>query len=250
MRLPLLRRQVQNPHVLPVCTPRLLRHQCVIGPPVRHGRVQVLSVHITRERPRLPYQPVDHVPIVDAVLPLATQSFHRLHQRSRVPHLDLLRTKPRFQPLPPQPRRHRVRILLHLDRAPLAHPHPLTLQRLQPTLRQRTQPRLLLRKLLGPRRIPPGQQHTRKLPVVLGTDEVAAATQQQFLVQRFLETPMPLLAIAVLMAAVGVRGLGRHPVVTHQGLIAGRVLFEVAVVMHGQRHAIRAVSRGRRAQFP
>jgi hypothetical protein len=61
---------------------------------------------------------------------------------------------------------------------------------------------------------------------------------------------MALLAIAVLVAAVGVSGFGRHAVVTHQGLILRRVLLRVAVVMHRQRHAVGAVPFGRCTQFP
>jgi hypothetical protein len=177
-RLPLLRRHLQDPHVLPVGTPRLLRLQRVIGPPKRHRRVQVLPVHVACERPRLPHQPVDHVPIIDAVFRLAPQPLHRLDQRTRVPNRDDLGADARFHPLPHQPRRHRVDILLHLNGAALAHPRPLTLQCLQSSWRQRTQPCLLRLKRLGPAGIPPILQSTHELPVFLPTGEVTAATQQ------------------------------------------------------------------------
>jgi hypothetical protein len=190
------------------------------------------------------------VTIVDPVLRHATQPFHRLHQRTRVPHLDDLGTDPRLDPLPPQTRRHRVGVLLHLDRRTLAHPHALTLQRFQPTLRQRTKPRLLLGKRRRPARVPPGHQGTQELPVVLPAGEVPTATQKQLLLQGLLETPMALLAIPVLMAAVGVRGFRRHPVVTQQRLIPRRVLLGVAVVVHRQRHAVRAMTPGHTAQVP
>jgi hypothetical protein len=249
-RLPLVRGQMQQQQVFPIRSSWLLRQQSVIGTPEGQRRIQVRAVHVARERPRLTHQPVDHVPIVDAMVRLTTQPLHRLHQRFPVPHLDPLGADPRFHPLTSQPRRHRVSVLLHLDRAALAHPHPLALQRLQPPRRQRTQPRLLLLKLLGPARIPPGLQHTHELPVFFATAKVSAAAQQQFLFQGLLETPMALLAIAVLVAAVGVRGFGRHAVVAHQGLILRRVFLRVAVVMHRQRHAVGAVPLGCRAQFP
>jgi len=181
------------------------------------------------------------MPVVDAMLRLATQPFHRLHLRTRVPHLDHLGAAARLHPLADQTRRHRVGVLLHLDRAALAHAHPLTLQRLQTTRRQRPQPRLLLLKLLPAARVPPSHQRTRELPVILAADEIPAATQQQLLRQRVLETPMALLTVAVLVAAVGVGGLRRHTVVTHQRLIPRRVLLEVAIVVNGQRHAIRSM---------
>jgi hypothetical protein len=241
---------MQQPHVFPVCTPGIARHQGVVSPPVSHARIHVLAVHVARERPGLARQPVDHVPIVDAMLRLPTQPLHPLHQRSRVPYLDHFRTHARFYPLSTQPRRYRVNVLLHLNRAALAHPHPLAFQRFQTPRRQRTQPRLLLLKLVSPARIPPGHQRPHELPVVLAAGKISAAAQQQFLLQGLLETPMTLLAIAVLMAAVGVRRFGRHAVVVHQSLIFCRVLFGVAVVMHGQRHAVGAMTLRRRAQFP
>jgi hypothetical protein len=190
------------------------------------------------------------VPIVDAVIRLATQPLHRLHQRTCVPHLDDLGSDPHFQPLPEQPRRHRVDVLLHRNRAALAHPHLLTFQRLQPPLRQRTQPRLLLWKRRRPAGIPPILQEAHELPVLLPTGEVATATQQQFLLQRLLEAAMALLTVAVLVAARRVGRLGRHTVVTHQGLIPGRVLLGVTVPMNGQRHAVGAMPLGHAAQFP
>jgi hypothetical protein len=180
-RFPLLRRQVQDPHVLPARTLRLLRHQRVVGAPVRHGWVQVLAVRIARERPGFAYQPVDHVTIVNPVFRLAPQAFHLLHQRTRVPHFDLFGTDARLDRLSHQPRWHRVQVLLHLDRAALAHPHLLPLQRLQPTLRQRAQPRLLPLKSLPAAPIPPGHQRTHELPVLLTTAKVPAATQHQLL---------------------------------------------------------------------
>ncbi|HWY88461.1 MAG TPA: hypothetical protein VNX28_17245 [Gemmataceae bacterium] len=210
--LPLMRRHVQQPHIFPVCTLRLLRLERVIRPPKRHTRVQLFAVHIARKCPRLPHQPVDYVPIVDPVLALTTQALHRLHPRPRVPHLDLVRTDPRFHPFPDQPRRHRVRVLLHLDRAPLAHTHPRPFQRLQPLYRQRMKPCLILPKLLPTARVPPRHQRPHELPVVLAAAEVTTATQQQGLVQLLLETPMPLLAITVLVAARRIRRLGRHAI--------------------------------------
>jgi hypothetical protein len=69
-RLALPRRQVQHPHVLPVCTLGLLRLQGVVSTPKYQRRVKVGAIHVTRERSRLPHQPIDHVPIVDAMLVL------------------------------------------------------------------------------------------------------------------------------------------------------------------------------------
>jgi hypothetical protein len=190
------------------------------------------------------------VPVVDAVLRLAVQPLHGLHPRPRVPHLEHLGAQPHFHTLPDQPRRHRVRVLLHLDRAPLAHLGPLPLQRLQTTPRQRTQPPRLLPEPVPAACVPPGHQGTHEPQVRLTAGEVPAAAQQQLLLQRLLQTPVALLAIAVLVTAGGIGGLGRQAVVPQQRLIPGRVLLGVAVVMHRQRHAVGAVPLGHAAQLP
>jgi hypothetical protein len=109
---------------------------------------------------------------------------------------------------------------------------------------------LLLLKLAGAARIPPGHQRTHELPVLLPAAEVPAATQQQLLLQRLLEAAMALLAVAVLVPAVRIRGLGHHAIVTHQGLITGRVPLGVPVLVNGQRHAVGAMTLGHPPQFP
>jgi hypothetical protein len=60
---------------------------------------------------------------------------------------------------------------------------------------------------------------------------------------------MGLLAVAVLVAAVRVGRLGLESVRRQQRPLAGRVLLGVAVVVDGQRHAIRAVPLRHPAQF-
>jgi hypothetical protein len=241
---------VQEAHVLAVRTPGLLRHQRVVGPAEGHRRVQLLAIDVAGKRPRLPHQPVDHVPVVDPMLRLTTQPLHGLHPLPRVPHLEHLGTQAHFHPLPDQARRHRVRVLLHLDRAPLAYLGPLPLQRLQTTPRQRTQPPCLGPELVPAARVPPRPQDAHELQVRLTAGEVAAPTQQQSLLQRLLETPVALLAIAVLVTAVRIGGLGRQAVVPQQRLVPGRVTLGVAVVMHRQRHPVGAMPLGHAAQFP
>ena len=86
----------------------------------------------------------------------------------------------RFDPLPDQTRRHRIRVLLHLDRAALAYPRPLPLERLQPLPRQRTQPRLFLGEFLLPSRVPArhhvGLHPGHQLPDLRGGGLVQTAT--------------------------------------------------------------------------
>jgi hypothetical protein len=244
------RGHMQDPHILPVGTIATLLTQRIIGLPKRRGRIQILAIHVTRERPGLAYQPIDHVAIVDAVLRLTTQALHRLHQRARVPDLDLLAADACLHPLAFEPGRDRVGVLLYLDRRPLAHAHTLTLQAFQAPTWQRPQPRLLRRELHAATPIAPRHQRTHELPVFLPAREITTATQHQLLIQGFLKTPMALFTIAVLVPAVRIGRLGGDTVVPHQRLIACRVLCRIAFVIHRQRHAVRAMTLRHAAQFP
>jgi hypothetical protein len=190
------------------------------------------------------------MPIVDAVLRLATQTIHPLHQAARVPDLDRLGTDPCFHPLAHQPRRHRVDVLLDQDRAPLAHAHLQPFLGLQPLPWQRTQQCLLLLQTSRATGIAAILDRTHQLPVLLPAGKVATATQQQFLLQRLFEAAVALLAIAILVAAGRVGCLGGHTVVTHQSLVARRVLLRGTVLVHRQGHAVGAMPLRHAAQFP
>jgi hypothetical protein len=61
---------------------------------------------------------------------------------------------------------------------------------------------------------------------------------------------MTLLAIAVLVPAVGVGRLGRRPVVPHERLVLRRVLLGMPFLVHCQRHAVRAMTLGHATHFP
>jgi hypothetical protein len=188
--------------------------------------------------------------VVDVVLLLAAEPLHRLHQRPRVPDLDLRRADPHLDRLADQPRRHRVGVVLHPDGAAPAHLDPLPLHRLQPAGRQGPQAGQLRRQLLVPAGVAPRHQLAQELPVRGPADEVAAAAQQQRLRDRLLEAAVPLLAVAVLVPARRVGGLRLQPVMGQQRPVLGRVLLGAALVVDGQRHAIGAVPLRHPAQFP
>jgi len=190
------------------------------------------------------------VPVVDVVLVLPPQPRHLLHQYFRVPDLDLLHADPRLDVLPDQTRRHRVGVSTYLDRAALPYPHPSAFLRLQPTRRQWSQGRQLLRQRRRPPRVAPLHQLTQKSLVLRATREVPAPTQQQCLRHRFLKSPVALFAVPVLVAARRVRRFAPHSVVLEQSPIPHRELLRLAVRVHRQGHSIRAVSLGRPAQFP
>jgi hypothetical protein len=52
-RFPFLAGQVQQTHILLVRTPRLLRHQRIVGPAIGLGRIQIVPVHVAGKGTRL-----------------------------------------------------------------------------------------------------------------------------------------------------------------------------------------------------
>jgi hypothetical protein len=83
------------------------------------------------------------VTIIDVVLVLSAQPGHALHQGVGVPHLDLLDADPHFDDLTDEPGRHRVAVVLHLERTAVPYPQPPAFLRLQALCRQSTQGRQL-----------------------------------------------------------------------------------------------------------
>jgi hypothetical protein len=181
---------MQQTHILLVGTPWLLRHQGVVGPPIGQRRIQIFAVHIAGERPRLPHQPADDVPVVDLMLVLAPQARHPLHQFLGIPDLDGLHANPRLNLLADQTRRYRVGLVFDADGAPPPHTHALPLQALEPVPRQGPQVGHLVGDFRRPASIPLPLHGQHQLPIVVTAGEIPAATQQQRLLHRLLEMPM------------------------------------------------------------
>ena len=248
LRLPALRRLLQDLQVFPIRPSGLLQHQLVVGLAERRRRVQFFAITVAGERPGLAHQPIDHMAVVDPMMVLAAQSRHRLHYLLVITHLDRLDSHPRLQPFADQTRRYRIAVVFDADGAALAHLDAQTLPRLQPANFQVTQVRQFLGYLGLPRGIPLPLHLGHYLFVLLPAGELPATPQQQGLVQRLLEAPMALLAIAVLVTAGRVGRLPHHPVMGQQRPVAIREFRHTAIGMNGQRHAIGAVPLGRRAQ--
>jgi hypothetical protein len=115
--------------------------------------------------------------IVDEVLVLAAQPFHRLHPLRGVPDLDLLYPHPHFDGLTDQPRWHRVGVVLDPDRATPAYLDVPPLQGLQPACRQWPQLRLFDGQRRRPCPVPLRHQGHHELPVGFPTGEVPTAPQ-------------------------------------------------------------------------
>ena len=245
------RRQQQNLQVFPARhTLRLRPRQLVVGLAKSARRKQVRLVAVAGERPGLAHQPVDHMPVIDVMLLLATQTRHRQLQLLRVPHLDRFGPHACFHPFSFQTRRDRVNVVLHLDRASLAHLHAQPHQGLQTPSRQGTEPWPFFLLPWLPAHVAPLLHRLQEAGVLLTAGKVPAATQQQGLLDRFLETPMSLFAIAVLVATRRVGCLRHKAILSQQRLVIPREHFWVAVRMHRQRHAVGPVSLGYPSQGP
>lgn len=228
----------------------MLRHQRIVGPPIRQRRIQIFPVDVTRERSRFADQPVHDVPVVDLMFALPTQPRHALHHFAGIPDLDLLQPNPRFHFFAHQPRRYRVGVVFDPDGAPAPNRYLLAHQRLQPLRWQRSQRRQLLGQLGRPAGIPPRLHGLQQLLVLLPVGKIPATAQQQRLLHCLLEMPMRRLDVTILMPAGRVGGLRLDSVMTHERPIVVCEVIRLAVGMHRQGHAIRPMPLRRRAQGP
>ncbi len=225
--------------------------QLVVGQPEPAGGKQIAPIPIVGKSPRLPHQPVDHVPVLDPVLAPPPQPRQLLHPLLGVPHFQPLGIKPHLHPLPDQAARHRVHIARHPDDAAALDPHPDSLARLQTTLRQRPQPGQFLRQTVSPTRIAAGEQLPQESPVRLPTGEVPTASQEQFLLQPPLQLAMALLTIAVLMSLPSVDRLSSQTIVPQQRLIPLLEHLRLRLAgLHGRRQPIGPMHLRHAAQFP
>jgi hypothetical protein len=122
-RLALPRGQVQDAQVLLGRPLRLLFDQSVVDEAEAAGREQVVAVAVVGKRPRLAHQPVDDVPIVDAVVAPATQAEQTLDLPLGIPDLDVVGIEARLDPFADQPTRHRVGVAGDVDGAARIHSH-------------------------------------------------------------------------------------------------------------------------------
>jgi hypothetical protein len=190
------------------------------------------------------------MPVVDAVLAPPAQPGHLLDALLGVEEFDPLGVQPGLQPLADQPAGHRVDVAFHPDGAAGLHPDPQPLARLQPAGRQRPQHGPLLGQAVLPAGVELGEQLLEEGGVGVAAGEVAAAAQQQGLVQGALEAVVPLLDVAVLVGLAGSDGLALKAVVAQQGLVASLEDLGLGPGLDGGGQAVGAVHLGDAAEFP
>jgi hypothetical protein len=250
-RLALACRQVQNPQVLLVRPRGLLLAQHVVGHAEVAAGKQILTVAIVGERPGLADQPVDDVPIVDAMLATSTQAWQPFHQLLGVPHFDALGIQAGVHPFADQPAGHRVDVVLHLDDAARFHAYTQPLAGLQSLTRQRPQERHFLGQPVGATGVFMPALLAQERQVAIPAREVSAAPHHQRLVHRSLELVVALFRVPVLVALTGLDGLTLQAVVTQQRLITLlERLRPFDSRLHRRRQPIRAMHLRHTAQFP
>jgi hypothetical protein len=201
------RRQVQDLQIFLARTFRLLSQQSVIGQPEAARREQIVAVTVVGEGAGLTHQPVDDVPVVDAMFASTTQPRQPFHLLLGVPHFEVVGVQAHLDPFADQPAGHRIGVIADVDRAATIHTHRQALAGIESLRRQRSQHSQFLLQPLDATLVALPEQRADKRFVVRAPDEVPTATQQPRLIQGTLELAMALLDVAVLVRPGRVDGL-------------------------------------------
>lgn len=213
-------------------------------------REQIVAVSVVRERARLADQRIDDVPVIHRVPVAAHPPRQCVDQPVRVPDLDPVGEEPGLHPLADQPAVHRIDVAVKVDQAAAVHPARHLQTRRQPRFGQGLQRRHLLGEAVGPARVPHPHDLLQERDVLVPAGKVAAATQEQGLIDRGLEVPVRRFGVAVLVRLPRVDPLARHAVVRQQVAIASLELAGRRQVVHGRAQTVAAVPSRHAAQFP
>jgi hypothetical protein len=122
---------VQEPHVFLGRSLGPLLQQSVISHAEAAAGKEIGLITVVGESPWLTDQPVDNMPVVDAMFATPPQSRQFFHPLLGIPNLNPLGIKACFDPLANQAAGHGVDVVLHSDRAACVHPHLQPLARFQ-----------------------------------------------------------------------------------------------------------------------
>ena len=249
--LPLARRQQEDRQVLldrgAVGPPALQR---VVGHPESARGEHRIAVAVLLERPRLAYQPVDDVAILDAMLAAPAESGQAAHHMGPVPDFQGLQADVDIDLLADQAARHRVGVAADMDRAPGIDPRLDPARHLQPPRGERLQRGLVLGESSLAIDIAPGHELAQERPVIAAAGEIAAPSQHQRLVDGLLEPVMALLDVAVLVGLPRLDRLRLEAIVLHQGLVFPSEHLGLRIVVDRRGQAIGAMPPGDPSQFP
>jgi hypothetical protein len=213
-------------------------------------REQVVAMGVIRERPRLADQRVNDVPVMHRRPLPADQSRERVDVFVRVPDLDPVGEQPGLDPLADQPAVHRVGVAVNVNQTAGIDAAPHLQARRQPGLGQRFERRHLLGEAVGPARVPRPHDLLQERDVLVPVRKVAAAAEEQRLVDRGLEVPVRRFRVAVLVRLPRIGPLARHAVMGQQVAVPGLELPRRRQIVHRRTQGIAAVLPRHPAQVP
>jgi hypothetical protein len=248
--LPLPRREVEDLQVIldRAAGPAVL--QDVVGHPEPAGRKHRVAVAVLLERPRLAHQPVDDVAVLDAVFAPAAEPRQALDPAGAEPDLQRFGPDVDVHPFADEPARHGIRVAADVDRAPRVDPRLDPAGHLQPPRRQRPERGPFLGEPLLTVGVAAGHDLAEEDLILTAVGEIAAASQQEGLVDGLLEPVVALLGVAVLVGLAGLNRLGLDAVMGEQRLIPSRERLRLGVGVDGGGHAVGAVPPGNPSQLP
>jgi len=208
---------------------------------------QFLSVAIVSEGAGLAHQPVDDVPVVDAMLVASAQPRQMLDPFLRVPHFQVFHEEANLDLLTDQPAGHGIAVAIDVDQAAAIDAGLQTLARFQAPSRQRSELGSLFLQPFAPAGIEKRQPLLQELRIGFATGEVPAAAQHQGLIDGGLEAMVPLFDVAVFVGVIGLDLFAGHAVVGQQCLIPLCELFFIGEIVDGRAHAIGAMPLGHAA---
>jgi hypothetical protein len=190
------------------------------------------------KRSRLPHQPVDDVPVVHLVLVSAAEPRQTVDELLSVPHFQVLGVQTHLDLLANQSAWHHITVPLDMNHAAEIDAALQALICSQASRRQRSQDRHFLCETLTPSGVEPRFEFVEKTRVGVASGKVAAAPEHQRLIHRLLETPMPLLDVAILVGVGCLNLLPNKSVMFEQSLVTPRELLALGRVIHRQAHSI------------
>jgi len=224
--------------------------EAVVGQAETRRREQIVAISVIRKRTRLTDQRIDDVPIVNRRTVPAHESRQRVDALVRVPDLDAVGEQPGLDLFADQAAVHRIGVALQMNQAAAIDTAEQLQARRQPLLGQVPQRCQLLGEAIASAFIPGLHEVVQEVHILRAAGELAAAAEQQRLIDGGFEVPMRRLGVAVLVRLPGVDPLARHAVVSQQVAVTGLKLARRRQVVDGGSQAVAAVPPRHAAQFP
>lgn len=210
------RGEVKDAQILAARTPWPVGKQFVVGHAEPNAREQVAMPTVVFECSRFTDEAIDHVPVVDPMLALAMQTRQTFGASLGVPDLDVLSENAGRHLLADQPTWHTVGIHLDDNRARTADRRRDRVVEGDRLRGQGTKGFAFFLKTFRSTGVLLLEHLIDKRLVSFSVGEVATATEQERLVDRFLEVSVQALAIAVLVRTSRVRLRRLDMIMEHQ----------------------------------